>query len=233
MTVVLHELALDGGILSSPFCWMVRFALAHKGLEYRSAPTSFTEISSICGGGQKMVPVVEDQGRIVADSWAIAEHLEAAYADRPSLFGGPLGRNYARFVLATFASHILRSAVKLVTGEVYKKVQPEDRDYYRDSRAQRFGMPIEDFTAAPVCERIAALRATLDPLRSVLKDQPYLSGAAPLYPDYVAAGFLLWWRAASPERVLEKDDPLMPWFERMLALYPRIAKDSTRTWDGP
>ena len=233
MTIVLHELALERGILSSPFCWMVRFALAHKGLDYQSAPTSFTGIPAICGGGQKMVPVIEDGGRVVAESWVIAEHLEAAHADRPSLFGGALGRNYARFVFATFTTHILREAVKTVTGEVYKKVQPEDRDYYRDSRAQRFGMPIEEFTAAPVAERIAVLRATLDPLRTVLKDQPFLSGAAPLYADYVAAGFLLWWRAASPERVLEKDDVLIPWFERMLALYPRIAKDSTRTWDGP
>jgi len=120
MTIVLHELALERGILSSPFCWMVRFALAHKGLDYQSAPTSFTGIPAICGGGQKMVPVIEDGGQVVADSWVIAEHLEAAHADRPSLFGGALGRNYARFVLASFATHILRAAVRTVTGEVYK-----------------------------------------------------------------------------------------------------------------
>ncbi len=233
MTILLHELALDQGVLSSPFCWMVRFALAHKGLDYRTATTSFTGIPSICGGGQKMVPVLEDAGQVIADSWAIAEHLEAAYPERPSVFGGAVGRSFARFVLATFATHILRAGVKVVVAEVYKKVQPEDRDYYRDSRAQRFGMPIEAFTAAPVAERIAALRATLDPLRAVLADQPYLSGAAPLYADYVAAGFLMWWRAVSPERVLERDDPLTPWFERMLALYPRIADESTRAWDGP
>jgi glutathione S-transferase len=212
---------------------MVRFALAHKGLDYRTAPTSFTGIPAICGGGQKMVPVLEDGGRIVADSWVIAEHLEQAYPDRPSLFGGPLGRNFARFILATFSAHVARAGIKLVVGEVFKKVQPQDRDYYRESRTQRLGMPIEEFTAAPVAERIVALRATMEPLRVVLTDQPFLSGAAPLYADYVAAGFLMWWRAASPERVFEKDDALTPWFERMMALYPRIAKDSTRCWDGP
>lgn len=233
MTIILHELALDRGVLSSPYCWTVRFALAHKGLDYRALPTSFTGIPSICGGGQKMVPVLEDGGKIVADSWAIAEHLEASYADRPSLFGGALGRNYARFILATFTTHIVRFGIKLVVGEVFKKLQPEDSAYYRESRTQRLGMSIEEFTAAPVAERIAALRGALEPLRAVLKDQPFLSGAAPLYADYIAAGYLLWWRAASPERVLEKDDPLTPWFERMMALYPRIAKDSTRCWDGP
>jgi glutathione S-transferase len=233
MTIVLYELALDRGILSSPYCWTVRFALAHKGLDYRAVPTSFTGIPSICGGGQKMVPVLDDGGKIVADSWAIAEHLEATYADRPSLFGGTIGRNYARFILATCGTHVARAGVKVVVGEVYKNVQPQDREYYRESRTQRLGMSIEEFTAAPAAERIAALRATLEPLRAVLKDQPFLSGGAPLHADYVAVGFFLWWRAASPERVFETDDPLMPWFERMMALYPRIAKESTRTWDGP
>ncbi|MGE4062417.1 MAG: glutathione S-transferase N-terminal domain-containing protein [Rhodospirillaceae bacterium] len=233
MTIVLHELALDRGILSSPYCWMVRFALAHKGLDYRALPTAFTGIPSICGGGQKMVPVLEDGGKIVADSWAIAEHLEAAYPDRPSLFAGALGRNYARFILVTCTTHVVRAGIKVVVGEVFKKLQPQDRDYYRESRSQRLGMSIEEFTAAPAAERIAALRAALEPLRAVVKDQPFLSGAAPLYADYVGAGFFMWWRAASPERVFDKDDPLMPWFERMLALYPRIVKDSTRTWNGP
>src|SRR5262249_42921614 len=114
-----------------------------------------------------------------------------------------------------------------------KNVQPEDREYYHASRSQRFGMSIEEFTAAPIAERIAALRTALEPWRAVLKDQPFFAGAAPLYADYIAAGFVLWWRAASPERVLEKDDPILPWFERMLAHDPRIAKDSTRRWDGP
>lgn len=233
MSIVLHELALDRGVLSSPYCWMVRFALAHKGLDYVSAPTSFTGIASICGGGQKMVPVLEDGGKVIADSWAIVEHLEGAYSERASLFAGALGRNYARFILATFATHVARAGIKVVVGEVFKRVQPQDRDYYRASRTQRLGMSIEEFTAAPAAERIAALRAALEPLRAILKDQIFLSGPAPLYPDYVAAGFLMWWRAASPERVFEKDDPLVPWFERMLALYPRIRADSTRTWDGP
>lgn len=233
MAILLHELALDRGILSSPYCWMVRFALAHKGLDYRTAETSFTGIPGIAGGGQKMVPVLDDGGKIVADSWAIAEHLEAAYADRPSLFGDAQGKSYARFVLATFGTHVLRTAMRVVMGEVFKKVQPQDRAYYQESRSQRIGMSIEEFTSAPIAERLDALRAALEPVRVVVKDQKFLAGNAPMYPDYIAAGILLWARAASPEQVLAKQDPIVPWFERMLALYPRIAKDSTRAWDGP
>jgi len=212
---------------------MVRFALAHKGLDYATAATGFTGIPAIAGGGQKMVPVLDDGGKIVADSWAIAEHLENAYADRPSLFGDAQGRNYARFVLATCGASVIRPAMRVVMNEVFKKVQPQDRAYYQESRRQRIGMSIEEFTSAPIAERLAGLRAALEPVRAVLKDQKFLAGNAPMYADYIAAGILLWVRAASPEQVLAKDDSVAAWFERMLVLYPRIAKDSTRAWDGP
>lgn len=233
MTILLYELALDRGILSSPFCWMVRFALAHKDLAYKTAATSFTGIPAIAGGGQKMVPVLDDGGKVIADSWTIAEHLETAYADRPSLFGGLQGKSYARFVLATFGANVLRPAMRVVMNEVFKKVQPQDREYYHASRSQRIGMSIEEFTSAPIAERLAQFRAALEPVRAVVKDQKFLAGNTPMYVDYIPAGVLLWARAVSPEQVLAQDDPIVPWFERMLALDSRIAKDSTRTWDGP
>lgn len=39
----------------------------------------------------RQVPVIEDDGKVVNDSFAIAQYLESKYADRPSLFGGPGG----------------------------------------------------------------------------------------------------------------------------------------------
>ncbi len=44
------------------------------------------------------MPVIEDGGRFVADSWAIAEYLDESYPDRPSLFGGANGHGLARFI---------------------------------------------------------------------------------------------------------------------------------------
>jgi glutathione S-transferase len=233
MTILLHELALERGILSSPYCWMVRFALARKGLAYQTAATSFTGIRAICGGAYKEVPVLEDGPKIIGDSWAIAQYLEDAYPAGPSLFGGAAGRAYAGFMMNFFLSGVIRPAIKVMAAEIYNKVQPEDRAYYHASRAQRFGVPIADFTAAPIGERLAALRVALEPLRAVVRGQSFLSGDAPLYPDYIAAGFFLWWRAASPEQVIAPDDPLLPWFERMLGLVERIRAESTCSWQGP
>ena len=44
------------------------------------------------------MPVIEDGGHFVADSWAIAEYLDESYPDRPSLIGGANGHGLARFI---------------------------------------------------------------------------------------------------------------------------------------
>ena len=37
------------------------------------------------------MPIIQDGGKVVNDSFAIAQYLERTYPDRPSLFGGPGG----------------------------------------------------------------------------------------------------------------------------------------------
>ena len=227
MTIHLHDLALTGDVRPSPFCWHVRFALEHKGLDYITVPTSFAGIPRIAGGGHTTVPVIEDRSpgsdaRAVGDSWAIAEYLEAAYPKRPSLFEGARGLAYARFMRNWLISAVRLPALKIILLDIYNAVQPEEQAYFRTSREQRFGMRLEDFTAGSRAEKIAALRAALEPLRATVKEQPFLSGAAPFYPDYLVAGYFLWWRAVSPARLLESDDPLTLWFDRLRAVYPRI-----------
>ena len=50
----------------------------------------------------------------------------------------------------------------------------------------------------------------------VLKEQQFLSGDAPAYPDYILLGTFLWPRTISPLELLEKDDVIYAWRERML-----------------
>lgn len=238
MSIVLHELSLRGDIRPSPFCWHTRFALEHKGLPYATVPTRFTAIPQIAGGGQKTVPVIEDessgnqgQRQTVRDSWAIAEYLESTYPDRPSLFGVN-GKAQAVFVRNWMTSGVLLPMLKTVLMDIYENVQAEDQPYFRTSREQRFGTTLENFVAGRE-EQLGVVRKGLEPLRLTLAEQPYLSGAAPLYADYIVAGYLLWWRAVSPTRLLEESGPLTDWFSRIITLYPRVAKESARAWDGP
>src|SRR5690242_12399708 len=93
MSLKLFELVgADAQRPFSPYCWRTRMALAHKGLAAESIPWRFTEKAAIAVHGSEKVPVMLDGDRAVADSWTIANHLEDAYPDRPSLFGGAGGR---------------------------------------------------------------------------------------------------------------------------------------------
>lgn len=72
----------------SPYCWRVRLALAHKGLDWQSRSTRFTDKDLIALSGQKLVPVLIDEGETVHDSLAIFAHLDQRYPQRP-LLGRP------------------------------------------------------------------------------------------------------------------------------------------------
>jgi glutathione S-transferase len=237
VTITLHELALSGDIRPSPYCWRAKYALEHKGLEYNISASSFSGIAGIAGGGQKTVPVLEitdtADPRVVGDSWEIANFLEETYPDKPSLFGGEQGRSFAFFFQNWSLLTLHLPLMKAILLDIVDRVLPEEKEQFRQVREQRVGMTLEEIASGTVEQRVGAVRAALEPARAVLRTQPFLSGAAPRYADYILAGQLHWPREASPLRILESDDPVMSWFERMLELYPRIVSEGTRTWDGP
>ena len=98
MSIVMYDLAgADPALRFSPYCWRTRFALAHKGLPVETVPWRFTERDAIAFSGQAKVPVIQDDGKVVHDSWSIAEYLEALVPTPSRWFGG-LNRTGARLV---------------------------------------------------------------------------------------------------------------------------------------
>jgi len=206
----------------SPFCWRARLALAHKGLDAKTIPWRFTEKDRIAPSGQGRVPVLVDDGRWIADSWAIANHLEDAYPDRPSLFGGGASRALSRFY-NNWTDAVLHPALnRLTVLDIWRHVHDKDKDYFRRSREERYGLTLEAVTEGREA-RLAGLAQTLAPLRLTLQAQPFLSGSAPLYADYIVFGAFQWVRAISDFRVLAPDDPVAAWRGRMLGLYDGLA----------
>jgi len=57
-----------------------------------------------------------------------------------------------------------------------------------------------------------------------LREQKFLSGAEPAYPDYILAGSFMWPRTISSLELLEADDPVHAWRERMLDLFDGMAR---------
>src|SRR5215510_13642714 len=98
--LTLYDLEFGAGARPSPFCWRAKFALAHKGLDWKEVPIGFGEKDKIAFSGQQLVPVLVDHARAdkaVPDSWDIALYLDEAYPER-KLFASDEARTFARFV---------------------------------------------------------------------------------------------------------------------------------------
>ncbi|MGJ4972780.1 MULTISPECIES: glutathione S-transferase family protein [unclassified Bradyrhizobium] len=226
MAVKLYELVgTDAGRPFSPFCWRTRMALAHKGLSADTIPWRFTEKSAIAPHGSEKVPVMLDGDRAVADSWAIANYLEDAYPDRPSLFGGAGGRAMARFLNAWGDIAIVGGIFPLIIADIPKNLAAEDADYFRKSREARFGKSLEEVMASRD-QAVIGFRRSLEPLRQTLKTQAFIGGDTPDYADYIVFGGFQWARVVSPFRLLEESDSVHAWRERLLDAFDGLARKS-------
>lgn len=222
--LTLYELAgADAALRFSPHCWKTRMALAHKGLEADRLPWRFTEKDAIAFSGQGLVPVLVHDGETVSDSWRIALHLEQRFPDRPSLFGGPGAVAPARFV-NDWADMTLSPAIaRVILLDIHGRLHDCDRDYFRSSRETRFGRTLEE-AAADRPAHLAAFRQALAPLRRTLANAPFIAGPAPAYADYCVFGMLMWARCTSEVELLQPDDPVFAWRDRLLDAFDGMAR---------
>src|ERR1700722_13169285 len=96
----------------SPFSWRIRYAIAHKDAPVEFRTVRFADVETIRErSGQDKVPILVDGDRVIYDSWNIAVHLEDRFPDRPSLFGGDIGRGVTR-ALNFWSDTILGSAIR-------------------------------------------------------------------------------------------------------------------------
>ena len=209
----------------SPYCWRTKMALKHKGLEFEAVPWRFTEKDAIAFSGSSTVPVLVDGGQTVTDSWRIALYLDEAYPSRPGLFEGSEARALAEF-FAQWAFRAMHPAVmKVIVLDLFSRIHEKDKAYFRASREKRFGMTLEEYGADPK-GALAALRGALEPVRPVLVQNAFVSGKGPGYADYILFGVFQWARVMSPIRLLEPDDPVFAWRERMLDLFGGYARQA-------
>jgi glutathione S-transferase len=206
----------------SPFCWRVRMALAHKGLEAEVVPWRFTEATALRFAHYDKVPVLVDDARVVTDSSAIAAYLDETYPDRPSLFRGDEASR--RFTIAWANSVLHPAIVRLIVSDIPPLLAEPARSYFIASREQRFGMTLDEVTADRA-QRVGEFRTMLLPLRTVLAEQPFLGGDAPDYADYAVFGGFQWARCVSAFELLDRGDLVRLWRDRVLDLYGGLARD--------
>lgn len=219
MTRILYSLCgRDVSRPFSPHCWKIVMALEHKGLDYIERPVPFTEVPQIENGFSKTVPVLRDGDLLIRDSFDIALYLEETYPDRPTLFGGEGGKALARFVEGYSQMLVHPVLARIALKDIHDMLDEKDQAYFRASREEKLGRKLEEFEAGRP-QAVSDLATQLEPMRHMLKFQPYLGGETPLFADYILFGALQWLRITTGSLSLPNDHSVAEWFDRCLNLH--------------
>jgi glutathione S-transferase len=229
--IILYELAAADDKRFSPFCWRTRWGLRHKGLPFKSVHIGFPDIGEL-GGSHRTVPAIRIADTFVEDSWDIAEFLDEGFPDRPPLLGCPLGRGTARFVECFTDKVIHPTMLRLVSRDVFDRMDPYDRPYFRRTREEMLGCTLEEAQATRD-QTVLAFRKAIHPIRLTLNKQPWLAGESPGHADYIVLAAFQWGRLASDFKVLDEEDPIARWFQRGLDLHDGFGRKVHPDDGGP
>jgi len=223
MTIKIYELCSSNeDHLFSPNCWKTRYSLAHKGLDYEVVPTPFTKVTGIEGGTNRKVPVIRDGDVVMEESFAIAQYLDQTYPDKPLLIGDDKAAALTQFVISWSQTQLHPAVIKICLMDIYNSLAPVDQEFFRQSREKMFGSTLEEFDAKFPKDG-AELNKTLVPLNTMLAQQPFIGGAAPMFADYVVFGALQWLRVNNTHGV-KAEGKAAEWFETMLDLYSGLGR---------
>ncbi len=84
--ITLYDLVFQDDRRPQPVLLARQVCAEAQGLGWRDEPMGFTEKAKIAFAQSQTVPVIHDGPNVVKDSWAIAQHLDSAYPEKP-LFG--------------------------------------------------------------------------------------------------------------------------------------------------
>jgi len=208
----------------STFSWRTRLALHHKGLAFEVHPVAVSDKAAVLFSGQNKVPILKHDDRIISDSWAIALYLEREFLDSPSLFGGPVGETLTHFFNLWSDRELIPALVPYLMRDVLDCVDQADAAHLRAQIERAFKKSLEEL-AAEREKALPAFRRKLQPARKVLEQKKFLGGDAPAFADYVLFGVLQWSRVTSLTAVLQPDDAVAAWFERVLDLFDGVGRN--------
>jgi glutathione S-transferase len=206
--MILYDLDAKNNIRLSPTAWRVKAALHHKGLAWEEIPVAFTDISKL--NMHPTIPILVDGDKTLGESFDIIAYLDEKYPDKrvmTSISESKFFENWCNGTLHMPLAH-------LVLKDIYDVVLDKDRAYFKESREKRFNISLDTVQNGRE-ERVIAFRALLNPVRASLKFKPYLGGDAPNFFDYCLWGTFKWGFAVATFDLLEKDDPILAWFNRV------------------
>ena len=225
--MILYELDAINKQYFSPYTWRILMALNHKELyeKIERIQVKFSDKSAISHKGFKTVPVLEDKNTWIGESLNIAKYLDETYPDKPSLFGNKENLQLTSLINLYMDPKILGILARVIVADVYETIKPEDKIYFRATREKMLNNTLEEVEKES-SKFIPIFQKEINPFRKILKDNEFFTGSKPMYCDYMLFGFFMWARNSSKKKLLEKDDVLWHWRERMLNLFNGFARKS-------
>jgi len=221
--ITLYDIQLTTGATISPFIWATKYAVAHKGFELDIVPGGFTGIMERTGGRTERLPAIVDDGKWVLDSWGIVEYLDETYPDRPALIPHPGIATLTRFLDTWTWGTATGPWMRCYCQDYRDLSQPQDHDYITRSRENMLNATLEEVQAGRE-DRLPAISAALEPLRSALRDARWLGGDEPNYADYRILGSFLFTASVAKTPALAADDPLRDWLDRCFDLFDGLGR---------
>jgi glutathione S-transferase len=210
--IELYDLVGAKDLRFSPFCWRSKAVLAYKNIPYTTVPIRFSDKDKLAFSGQDRVPVIKDGDKVVYDSWTIARYLEDKQPE-PRVFPGLGLKEACRFFNLYVDRTVHPACLPVIVSDIFAKIDPADRTYFRTSREARFGMTLEAL-AAKRAENRPKLQAVLADLDATIAGQDYFFGVL-TYADLCLFGTFKFVTAVSDEPLFDSTPALRAWWGRM------------------
>jgi glutathione S-transferase len=221
--ITLYDLQLSTGATISPFVWATKYALAHKGFDIEVVPGGFTGIMERTGGKTERLPAIVDDGKWVLDSWAIVEYLDETYPDRPMLIPHESVAVLTRMIDAWLWPAAMGPWMRCYCKDYRDLSLPQDHEYVTTSRENMLGMTLEQMQSGRE-DRLPQISAAIEPLRTALRESPWLGGSTPNYADYRVLAAFLFTASVATIPPLAADDPVRDWVDRCFDLYGGLGR---------
>ena len=216
-------------LTDSPFCAKVRVCLQVKGLAYRRITLTVANRKELRQANPLgKVPVLIDRGRAIADSSAIARHLEAEHPEPPLLPGDPAARAYVSlledwadeslyFVVGGFKwlnranrAKAIERTVSELGGGVFRPVVGRlvARHIARSYRAWGYG-------AGSIAHFEERMRESLGWLAQLVAGRTFLLGRSLTIADVAVYAQLAWMRQYAEARLLDEQPAVAEWLARL------------------
>ena len=215
--ITLYELAGKNDLRFSPPCWNVKLCLLYKNIDFETVAVGFSEKNKILFSNQQLVPVLKHQDGHISDSWNIINWLDENY-ENPKLFVNETSKNFSYFLYLWTSRQILPILFKIIAHEIPNILEGDDLDHYIVTREERIKGPITKFVPV-ISDSIKKFRNLINPMRSLIKKNGFISGSNPGIEDFIFFGNFKWVYTCSSCNLLDKEDEIFQWYKKINQIF--------------